>query len=131
MSFTYNDRTDLIGAPELLVVKWSSGASANPSEASKPLPPGFVTEFITVPSGSPDDNYDLTLIDAAGSDVLRGSGADRDTANTERAVVRDNGVGYPSPYMGGTLTPTVTNQTNAAASITAYFFIKIPNSSRK
>jgi hypothetical protein len=36
---------------------------------------------------APQDNYDVTVEDAHGLDVLLGTGANRDTATTERAAV--------------------------------------------
>jgi predicted RNA methylase len=38
-------------------------------------------------STAPTDNYDITLEDGEGFDVLQGVGANRDTANTERAAI--------------------------------------------
>jgi hypothetical protein len=35
------------------------------------------------PTNVPTDNYDITITDRAGSDVLLGKGADRDTATNE------------------------------------------------
>lgn len=36
---------------------------------------------------APTDDYDITVIDAHGFDVLQGVGANRDTANTEKAAI--------------------------------------------
>lgn len=47
---------------------------------------GLPMRFTTVPSGggtAPTDNYDITIKDEDGVDILNGQGADRDTANTE------------------------------------------------
>lgn len=52
---------------------------------------GALERLVTVPAGggsAPTDNYDVTLLDGDGVDVLMGAGADRDTANTEQ-VLRD------------------------------------------
>lgn len=48
---------------------------------------GKLLGFATIPDGStaPDDNYDVTVTDSNGHDVLLGAGANRDTANTEYA----------------------------------------------
>jgi hypothetical protein len=37
-------------------------------------------------TAAPTDNYDVTLLDTNGVDVLQGLGANRDTANTETVV---------------------------------------------
>lgn len=45
---------------------------------------GKLLAFATDPgTPAPTDNYDLTILDADGFDVLHGAGANRDTANTE------------------------------------------------
>lgn len=45
---------------------------------------GTIVGVLTNPgSTAPTDNYDITLTDSNGFDVLAGQGADRDTANTE------------------------------------------------
>lgn len=50
---------------------------------------GFIRRFVTDPAAAasaPTDNYDITITDANGADVLAGTGADRDTANSESVV---------------------------------------------
>jgi hypothetical protein len=47
---------------------------------------GKIMRFTTKPASgaaAPTDNYDVTIVDENGVDVLAGLGADRDTANTE------------------------------------------------
>jgi hypothetical protein len=52
---------------------------------------GQVLELVTDPgSAAPTDNYDVTITDADGVDVLAGQGADRDTANTEYVIHSDS-----------------------------------------
>lgn len=49
---------------------------------------GIVLALVTIPAAAgdaPDDNYDITITDEEGYDVLQGAGADRDTANIETA----------------------------------------------
>lgn len=66
--------------------------SATDGTATATTTPGFDGEIIgltTIPAGggsAPTDNYDVTLLDADGHDVLLGAGADRDTANTEHVT---------------------------------------------
>ena len=48
---------------------------------------GEILQVVTNPgSTAPTDNYDITLTNADGLDMLGGWGANRDTANTELAV---------------------------------------------
>lgn len=70
---------------------------------------GKVLACVTIPDAgdAPTDNYDITITDADGFDVLQGTGANRDTANTETAVPTTD-----SPVYG----PLTLNVTNAGAS---------------
>jgi hypothetical protein len=54
---------------------------------------GVLERLVTVPSGAaaPTDNYDVTVLDEDGTDVLMGAGADRDTANTEQVLASSLG----------------------------------------
>lgn len=50
---------------------------------------GKLELLTTVPAAAgaaPTDNYDVTLVDEDGVDVLAGGGANRDTANTEQVL---------------------------------------------
>ena len=70
---------------------------------------GRLLQIITDPqSTAPQDNYDITVTDSGGADLLLGVGANRDTANTEVAVIATNGA--HSVYAGtATLTLNITN----------------------
>jgi len=49
---------------------------------------GRLIHLVTNPGAvAPTDNYDVTLVDQNGHDVLEGVGVDRDTADTEKARV--------------------------------------------
>ena len=50
---------------------------------------GKLLQMATNPNGdtAPQDNYDITIVDADGIDVLQGVGANRDTANSEVAAI--------------------------------------------
>lgn len=56
---------------------------------------GEIVRLVTVPAGgasAPSDNYDVSILDEDGTDVLMGAGADRDTANTEQVLASSLGV---------------------------------------
>lgn len=56
---------------------------------------GELVRLITIPAGStsaPDDNYDVTVLDEDGYDVLMSGGLNRDTANTEQVLGSSLGV---------------------------------------
>ncbi|KKK54250.1 hypothetical protein LCGC14_3086630 [marine sediment metagenome] len=88
-----------------LLFDWrTSGVSGGVTFVATAEITGQLLSFHTLPgSDAPDDNYDITIVDSDGLDVLMGSGADRDTANDE--VVIDN-LGC---VVGSTLTTTVAN----------------------
>jgi hypothetical protein len=61
-------------------------------------------------STAPTDNYDITAIDPAGGDRIQGVGANRDTANTEIAVIVYSGTSlHPVLKAGTPLTLTLAN----------------------
>lgn len=65
---------------------WLSDASGNADLVTSFPYDGEVICLVTIPSGggtAPTDNYDITITDEDGDDVLLGAGANRDTANTE------------------------------------------------
>lgn len=81
---------------------------------------GKVERFITDPDGTaaPTDDYDITITDEDGYDVLHGAGADRDTANTEQVLASSLGMVYKS-----TLTLNVTNAGNSKQGV-VYLYIR-------
>lgn len=75
---------------ELLV---TSDGSGNVSGTTFTFVAGALKQVrITPGTGglAPNDNYDVTVVDVSGLDVLEGGGADRDTANATALV----GLGY-------------------------------------
>ena len=63
----------------------SNQADVAPATATAATYNGKILAFITSPSTSaqPDDNYDITLTNSDGWDVLSGGAANRDEATTE------------------------------------------------
>ncbi len=70
-------------------------------------------------STAPDDNYDITLKNVNGRDIMGGSLTDRDTSNTEAALPLQNG-NYTAVFNEGTLAIAVTAAGNSK---TAEIFI--------
>jgi len=72
---------------------------------------------------APTDNYDITLTDADGVDLMGGTLANRDTANSEEALPYIGGLAYGPQPITGALTHTPTgNSVNSAISVTTYIF---------
>lgn len=118
--------TEIVHRPvKKIKFAWTSDASGNVNggaaiTTSKNLC-GKIIGLATVPAAAgsaPSDNYDLTLLDADGVDVLFGGGADRDTANTE--FVQSSSLGA---VVESTLELRVANAGNAKSGV-AYVFIQ-------
>lgn len=102
-------------------IKWAWTATAG-GAADKVTPNGFygkVLACVTIPDSgtAPTDNYDITITDADGFDVLQGTGANRDTANTETAVPTTDSPVY------GPLTLNVTNAGNGGKGVTILYVL--------
>ena len=71
---------------------------------------GSLLQIVTDPSGdtAPQDNYDITLTESGGADLLLGVGANRDTADTAVAIVQSSGARSVVAETD-TLTLTITN----------------------
>lgn len=84
---------------------WTSTSGGAADLISAKTYAGDVLALVTDPdsTAAPTDNYDITITDAEGYDVMQGAGANRDTANTETAVPTAASVAF------GQLTLNVTN----------------------
>lgn len=77
---------------------------------------GDVVSLVTDPgAAAPTDNYDVTITDAEGYDVLQGAGANRDTANTEQAAPAAASVAF------GKLTLNVSNAGDAKEGVAVLY----------
>lgn len=82
---------------------------------------GKIERLVTVPAAAgsaPTDDYDITVTDADGVDVLLGAGANRDTANAEQVAAASLGI-----VAGDRLTLNVTNAGNAKSG-TVHLYIR-------
>lgn len=76
-------------------------------------------------SAAPTDNYDITITDVDGVDVLGGVGADRDTSNSEYAAAKD-GAGNVVPIPSNSaLTINVSNAGNAKTLVATLFYLPL------
>ena len=74
-----------IGTVKKITFAWLSDDTAGTATGTTTFPyDGKLITLVTDPgTAAPTDNYDVTVTDADGHDVLVGAGANRDTANTE------------------------------------------------
>lgn len=87
-SVTFTEITS--GSVKKIVAVWvSDSATGAASGVTSKAYDGKLELLTTIPAAAgaaPTDNYDITLTDADGIDVLAGAGANRDTANTEQVL---------------------------------------------
>lgn len=111
---------DMMIVQATLTSDGSGDASVQTSNTYK----GFLVQFETDPDGSdaPTDNWDLTISDDYLSDITAGSGADRDTSNTEVKYQDDlhNGVACH-----GQLTFTGANMGSAKTAVVVAYIVRV------
>lgn len=99
-------------------LSWTADASGNvtSSNIASCNVNGHVLFVVTKPgSTAPTDNYDLTIVDADGVDIMGGELANRDTVNSEQAMPK-MGSSYGKRFVKGGLILTVSNNAVASAS---------------
>lgn len=98
-------------------VAWTSDASGD-ATATLPIN-GAIVRVVTNPDGSaaPTDNYDLTIVDEDGVDLLNGEGVDRDTANSEQIFPTD------VPFHNGDVTVTIANAGDTKEGVVAIYVV--------
>lgn len=97
---------------------WTSDGSGDATGATSFAYDGKVELLTTDPTDAPTDNYDITITDSDGVDVLAGAGANRDTTNTEQVLGTSLGA-----VAGSVLTITVANA-GATKSGVAYLYVR-------
>jgi hypothetical protein len=104
-----------LGIISRIDIDWTSHASTGLVElaVSKAIN-GILLALITDPDGgaAPDDNYDVTILDDKGIDILLDRGLNRDTANVE-SVPLDLNTGQPRPTATTSFTFKVANAGNS------------------
>lgn len=80
---------------KILTFTWTSSDTGVAAFTTEETYRGRVVGLVTVPNGAaaPTDNWDLTISDKRGIDVLAGAGANRHTTNTQH-VVAEESLGY-------------------------------------
>lgn len=118
ITFTYDEGHDRNGqyrGVRKVIASWTSDGSGDASGTTGKLA-GLLVKAVTNPTDGPTDNYDITLADEDGVNILAGCDddlTDRDTANSEEVyfLVKDH-AGSPlaqslHPVVCGPLTVTV------------------------
>ncbi len=100
-----------LGGLKKITWAWTSTAGGAASEVTTYPYTGSIERMVTVPAaagGAPTDDYDITITDEDGVDVLSGAGSNRDTANTEQVAAANLGA-----VANDKLTLNVSNAGNA------------------
>jgi hypothetical protein len=109
----------------IITLSWTGDASDGsvPSTAISWALADFVFLVVTNPgSTAPTDNYDITLTDSDGVDIMGGEITNRDTSNTEQAVPKIGSV-YGTRFVSGTLTFNLTGNIVAGATGTVKIYV--------
>ena len=96
-----------------------------PDDTELPKFEGRLLDLVTNPGAvQPQANYDVTVEDQHGHDVLEGVGANRDTANTEKVAIVYSGTGtHPTVDEGDTLTLKLAgNNVNSAVTVVQIYY---------
>lgn len=102
---------------------WIASTAGTLTTTAGPLIVGWLAEAETNPgTPSPTDNYDVTLTNADGLDVLGGEGADR-SATITQTVLPKIGNGYGEKFVNSILSLNLTN--NSVASAQGIFKIRV------
>lgn len=96
---------------------WTSTAGGVADLATNKSYYGEVVAVVTDPDGTaaPSADYDITITDVEGYDVLQGAGADRSDTTTETEVPAAKSVAF------GKLTLNVTNAGNAKSGVVVLY----------
>lgn len=132
MTFTYDDGLDRTGANgriRKVIVEWTSDDTTGSVTGTTEKIVGELIKGVTDPgSAAPTDDYDITITDEEGADVLGASLdnlGDRDTANTEVVYfgLTDGTVNTSAfPVVCDKLTIAVTNAGNSkTGQLTLYY----------
>lgn len=90
-----------------ITVDWTADGAGDTTESIEV--DGVIVRFITDPdANAPSVDYDVTVIDEFGLDLLDGQGADRHTSNTEHVLLA-GGSNTTHVYHEGTCTVTIAN----------------------
>ncbi len=85
---------------------------------------GYIIKIVTNPGATaPTDNWDIRINDADGADVLNGTGADRDTANSETIYPTSTGAATVA-WCEGSHTVVVTGNSVNSATGTITIYLK-------
>lgn len=104
---------------------WTSDdATGAVSEAYSGVANGFVCLVVTDPGATaPTDDYDITITDSDGVDIMGGTLANRDATATEQAVPQI-GNAYGCRFVAGAFTVNITNAGNSKVGTVKVYVVR-------
>ena len=116
----------VLGSTEIYTFAWAADSSAAtvPDTSTSDEVHGYVVRMATDPGGTaPTANYDISITDVRGVDVLGGEGADRAAATSEQ-VIPKLGNAYGPCRVDSVLTHVLTNNSvNSATGETVLYIM--------
>ena len=110
-----------------VIMSWTDGDLSLPATATTMPINAYVTRVETNPGTAPTDNYDITLTNANGVDVMGGTLANRDSSTSEAARPYDSASGtYGDVYVAGTLTLYLSGNSEVGATGTVTIYCERP-----
>jgi hypothetical protein len=111
---------ELVGSVKKIAWTWTATAGGAADLVTANAYNGAIERLVTVPDSgtAPTDNYDITVTDEDGTDVLMGAGANRDTLVTEQVLASSLGV-----VANDKLTLNITNAGSGGKGVT-YLYIR-------
>ena len=126
MAGTVTISEEIHSSVKKIVFTWTSTAGGAADGTTTGAYTGKVLALVTDPDGpaAPTDNYDITLPDAEGDDVLQALGIDRDTATTEKVAIVLSGTSlHPVVAASDVLTLTIAgNSVNSAVTVVKIYY---------
>ena len=84
---TVVETTTSLGRIKRIILSWTSHTDGTVSKAVTAYVNGIIRRVVFNPGATaPTDNYDVTITDADGLDVLSGLGANRHTTTTQQVI---------------------------------------------
>ena len=114
---------------EVMVLTMAWTADANSGDVSATVSEadidGYIFQVVTNPgTTAPSDNYDITINDASGVDIMGGELDNRDTANSEQVVPKIDAV-YGTRMVDGAITVNFSgNSVNSATGEVIIYYYK-------
>jgi hypothetical protein len=120
--------TDCTAKVQCLTFSWQADPNgALSATASNRSIDGYVIQVVTNPgTTTPTDNYDITLINSDGADIMGTALTNRDTANSEIAIPKPDGTNFVDAWVSGLLTLTITGNSVPDATGVVKIYIRRP-----